>query len=491
MHLKYRTFIYIWVCLLWCGRLWAQEQRHYVYIQSEKGQPFYVKHKGKLLSSTERGYLIIPQLENGTVPLTVGFPKNEGPEQQFYLKVGKNDQGFLLKKSADAGYTLYNLQTFRELKPDNGEEAPAVAAAAEAPAPPEETTAAASDTAKKEMMGNLQKDLETTFANKATVTGPAKPANGFSSALDKVVVTGEDRNGSIAEAPKEKAKDTVAVADAGDKKAKDTKAPLTAEEQAILSEVMVEERKAAAGEAAAEEAAKAAVVTEETPRKPKNRKKREGDPDFIEFQDDKNQPAATTVAPAVVEETPAPVAEQPERSKKKKRKLFDDTENPPNVITDPSGYGVAAAVPVDAPEKGSRKKKKRGEEEVTGAPEAAAVAGTEVAAGKNSKATDARLINTDCGNIMDEDTFRKVLRKFVAARSDDGMIDVFRKQTRNYCLETVQIKTLAQLMAADDGRYRLLDLAYSKTYDTEKYATLESLLTDTYYKGRFKAMLHK
>jgi hypothetical protein len=92
---------------------------------------------------------------------------------------------------------------------------------------------------------------------------------------------------------------------------------------------------------------------------------------------------------------------------------------------------------------------------------------------------------------MDEATFRKMLKKFVAASSDNGMIDVFRKQTRNYCLETAQMKTLVQLLTADDTRYRLLDAGYSKTYDTEKYGSLETLLIDDYYRGRFKAMLHK
>ncbi|MGO4292999.1 DUF4476 domain-containing protein [Chitinophaga sp. RAB17] len=512
MHLKYRTVIFVWACLLLCGRLWAQEQHHYVYIQSEKGQPFYVKHNGKVLSSTERGYIILPKLDNGTVPITVGFPKDESHEAQFYLKIAKNDQGFLLKQSGEAGYSLYNLQTFREIKSDAG--TPAVAAAETLVVA--DTLVPVLDTAKKEMMANLQKDLETTFADKAIVTGPAKStttaksANPFSSALDKVVVTGDDRNEPAPEVKPVAAPADAAVATEGEvkklkgKKHKNEREPLTDEEKAILNDVLAEEGKTAASEAAAEEVAKAAPAEEPT-KKQKKHKAKEGDPDFIEFQDDKSQPAAMGTAteavaapPAVVEVPVTTTEEAPVRKKKKRSKLFDDTEHPANIITDSSGYGVAVTRPVtdEEPVK-SKKKKKHSEEEATvdaaGAPVGAPIAAEVVpdAPVAKKKTTDARLINSDCTNIMDEPTFRKMLRKFVAARSDDGMIDVFRKQTRNYCLETAQMKTLVQLLTADDTRYRLLDAGYSKTYDTEKYGSLENLLIDDYYRGRFKAMLHK
>ncbi|MBC9934075.1 DUF4476 domain-containing protein [Chitinophaga qingshengii] len=488
MLLKYRTVLYLLACLFCCGRSWAQSQQHYVYIQSEKGQPFYVKVNGQVLSSTERGYIILPRLENGTVPISVGFAQSEGPaqEQKFYVRISKNDQGFLLKKGS-----LYNLQTFREIKADNGDGSTATAAAQE---PVTETVAANSeDTARKEMMGNLQKELETTFAQKATVTGPGKPSspkagNSFSSALDKVVVTGNDRDEPAEEIAPAKSAQPVAVP-AGEvevkkprgKKHRGEREPLTDEEQAILKSVMAEESKSAAVEAAVEDQPKQQATEEQpAPKKTKKHRKREGDPDFIEFQDE-SKPAAAAAVPAAVAAAPVeavtsavdlPATEEAPSRKKKKRKLFDDTEHPNNIITDSSGYGVAAGGETSA--KSRKKKHDDAVEEVTG-----------------KKNADTRLINTDCGNIMDDDTFRKVLRKFAGSKSDDGMIDVFRRSTRNYCLETAQIKTLAQLMSTDEARYRLLDMAYAKTYDTEKYGSLESLLTESYYKGRFKAMLHK
>ncbi|WP_143310620.1 DUF4476 domain-containing protein [Chitinophaga vietnamensis] len=512
MHLKYRTVLYVWACLLLCTRVWAQDKHYYVYIQSEKGQPFYVKHNGQVLSSTERGYIVIPKLDAGTNPITVGFPQNQAPEQHFAVRISQKDQGFLLKQGAD-GYTLYNLQSFREIKADNGDATPAAA-----PAEQETTTAATEekpadqDTARKEMMANMQKDIETTFAGKATIGAaskkPAPTGNSFSSALDKVVVSADDRDVVEEVAPAKPAPAATDAADAAVKKPKNKKQkgdrePLTEEEQALLKDVLANENKAAASEAATEEAAKEAVkdaaapADDVAPKKQKRHKKKEGDPDFIEFQDDKNAPAATAVAPASVPvaaapETPAPVStdEQPASVKRKKRHRDDSRSG--EIVTDTSGYGLAV---YDQPAETRKKKKRKSDDEAAITADATAAtpaAGTPSPNDETSvKKNTPRLVNSDCANVMDDGTFRKLLRRFVAAKSDDSMLDVFRRQSRNYCMETAQIKTLAQLMSSDETRYRLLDTAYPITYDSEKYSSLESVLTDSYYKGRFKAMLHK
>ncbi|MBV8254120.1 MAG: DUF4476 domain-containing protein [Chitinophaga sp.] len=507
-----------------------QKQHYYVYIQSEKGQPFYVKHNGDVLSSTERGYIIIPKLGNGTVPIIIGFPGNQAPEQHFDLKVAAKDQGFLLKKASANAYTLYNLQSFGELKSDNllasaGEEkATAVKEVKE-----EEQPAAAPDSA-KEMLGKMKEDLNNALGNSATITGgqikkspaPKNQGNTFASALDKVVVSGDDREDDVEEvkpAPTTKptsGKKTAAAAassEVAQGKAGKDRGTLTDDEKTLLASVMADESKTAASEAAAADVAKAANQAdgEEAPKKSKHAKKRENNPDFIEFQDDKSNATTAPVAVAPVE-TPVNTDEQPAPSKKK-RKEHNEVRTG-EIVTDTSGYGVAiydepassrkkkkraadadvdvaaASVPAAVPEASvpveatPRKKKHKNDEEVVAADNA-----TEPT--NSNTATSKRLVNSDCGNIMDDGTFRKMLRKFVASSSDEGMLDIFRKQSRNYCMETSQIKTLAQLVVGEDARYRLLDMAYSKTYDTEKYGTLESVLTDNYYKGRFKAMLHK
>ncbi|MFB6457408.1 DUF4476 domain-containing protein [Chitinophaga sp. Hz27] len=523
MHLNYRAVILACLCLFLGTRLVAQNQQnqhYYIYIQSEKGQPFYVKHNGDVLSSTERGYIILPKLSNGAVPITVGFPKNEAPEQHFNIKVTQADQGFLLKKATANAYALYNMQTFRELKSDALLKATADEGKQEVEKAEESTAVAvaAPDTT-KEMMDKMQNDLQTAVGNTAVVTNTAtktpKPSgNGFASALDRIVVSGDDREEVVAEANKSavKAKEANKADATAVIKEKVERAPLTEEEKALLADVLAEESRTAASEAAAADVAKETNADGST-KKSRHHKKKENDPEFIDFQEDKNATVAPAVTATPVEEeapkkkkrkeredaaveteaqvaVPAPeavavpVSTEAEHTSGRKKHKRDDSRSG-EIVTDTSGYGVAL---YDQPASTSaKKKKKKGDDDAVAVNDNAAVVADKGA----DKTSSTRLINSDCANVMDDATFRKMLRKFVAAASDDGMLDVFRKQSRNYCMETTQIKTLAQLVVGEDARYRLLDMAYSKTYDTEKYSVLESVLTDNYYKGRFKAMLHK
>ncbi|MBL0144843.1 MAG: hypothetical protein IPP48_02875 [Chitinophagaceae bacterium] len=91
------------------------QQNHFIYIQTDNRQPFYIKVDKKLLSSSSTGYIIIPKLQEGNYALSVGFPKNEWPEQLINVEVQKKDLGFLLKNFDEKGWGLVNMQTFEVL----------------------------------------------------------------------------------------------------------------------------------------------------------------------------------------------------------------------------------------------------------------------------------------------------------------------------------------------------------------------------------------
>ncbi len=552
--------------LLMALRMTAQDQQYYIYIQSERSQPFYVRFDGKLLSSSDKGYIIISKLPAGIANMRIGFAKSDVPEQQYMVKVGgSNDQGYLLKQDG-----LYNIVTFAATRPvKKGEEAVAAATQAPAPAPveavptpvaetpapaaaPVETAAAPAVEPQKAMMDSMQKDLAAAFPNKdAGVTvgpgsRPVKPSNKFSESLDRVVkddrpeepLVDPNAGTGMILAP---AQDTTVAASQvqekkGRKKRRDRE-PLTAEEQQILADVMAEEHKAAdvaaapattapatqapdpvATDVAVTEATNVPAATpapEETPvaekKSKKSKKKKADDPAFIDFQEGNAQATVTegTPVPVVTEDaapkkkkrkadtdtavtdataaTVAPATEEPVPAKKKKRSI-DTEEHPNNILTDDSSGYAVSDLNIDHSGRKDRKKKKQ-----EAAEEGAVVsvtAGAEVPA-EEKKTSSVKMINSDCGKVMDDETFRKLLRKFVGGKDDDGMIDAFRKPTKGYCLETSQVKTLVQLLGTDDSRYRLLDQAYPKVYDSEHFSSLESTLTDNYYKGRFKAMVHR
>jgi hypothetical protein len=87
------------------------QQNYFVYVQTDNKQPFYIKMKDKIMSSSAAGYLVIPKLTTGSYAFTVGFPKDQWVQQSFNITIGTNDAGYLLKNFGDKGWGLYNIQT--------------------------------------------------------------------------------------------------------------------------------------------------------------------------------------------------------------------------------------------------------------------------------------------------------------------------------------------------------------------------------------------
>ncbi|MBS1496493.1 MAG: DUF4476 domain-containing protein [Bacteroidetes bacterium] len=87
------------------------QQNHFVYLQTDNKQPFYIKLNHQLYSSSSTGYIIVPKLQSGTYNFTIGFPKNQWPQQVIPVKIDNSDLGFMLKNFDDKGWGLFNLQT--------------------------------------------------------------------------------------------------------------------------------------------------------------------------------------------------------------------------------------------------------------------------------------------------------------------------------------------------------------------------------------------
>ena len=88
----------------------AQEKR-FVYFQTENGNPFYLKWKDSVISSTERGYLILSGMDTGKHTINIGFPQNVAPSTFYMLNLENNDLGYLIKQNTERGIVLEDLQT--------------------------------------------------------------------------------------------------------------------------------------------------------------------------------------------------------------------------------------------------------------------------------------------------------------------------------------------------------------------------------------------
>ena len=106
----------------------SAQEKHFVFIQSDNNQAFYVQMNGKLYSSSGTGYMILSKLVKGTYTFIVGFPQNAFPEQSFECAIDTKDLGFNLKNFGDKGWGLFNLQTYEVVKatPANTNEAPKI-----------------------------------------------------------------------------------------------------------------------------------------------------------------------------------------------------------------------------------------------------------------------------------------------------------------------------------------------------------------------------
>jgi len=91
------------------------QKKHFIYIQAEDKQPFYVMLNNKNYSSTLSGYLVIPKLKNGRYFFVAGFPKDIYPEQKFSCVIEDKDLGFSLKRFGDKGWGLFEYVSFKTI----------------------------------------------------------------------------------------------------------------------------------------------------------------------------------------------------------------------------------------------------------------------------------------------------------------------------------------------------------------------------------------
>lgn len=96
----------LWVCL----RTEAQENR-FLYIQTEDGQPFYLKTAAAHHSSTISGFLILPRLQDTALDFVIGFPRDMYPAHGFRLSTSGRDRGMVLKRQEDGRWALVDLHT--------------------------------------------------------------------------------------------------------------------------------------------------------------------------------------------------------------------------------------------------------------------------------------------------------------------------------------------------------------------------------------------
>lgn len=492
--MKYTPNFFLFTCLFFSLSIQAQ-QNHFIYIQADSRQPFYVKLDKKIYSSSASGYLILSRLQTGEYNLAVGFPQNEWPEQILHCAVNDKDQGYLLKNFGDNGWGLFNLQTLAILMADS------------------------KGNKKADDVSNTKDVRDDAFSNmlSTVVNDPAiKQKDPIKEEVKKVILEPEMTLPLVVSQP---VNEVVKKSGADDAKASVITVSVPAKEEIkklntdtvnTVAAVIAEPVKEAIKKEIPEPEKTVPVVVSEPVKEAI--KKTESEPVNSILVSDIAKDKHTVATADEPEEKRGGIAKKfSSKTDSAIVMLYLDSlsgnKEPVSVIiniekinTDsaviksikeekPAEIVKPAAIKESAMHKGKSVKKNVKGVEVSMPDQSNVI---------NENKTDTLLQpaiavifipNSDCKNFATEEDFLKIRKKMAAASNEEVMITMAKKMFKSKCFTTEQVKNLGTLFLKDAERYSFFDAAYPFVSDSQNFAILESQLTDGYYINRFKVMI--
>ncbi len=398
---------------------------HFIYLQTDNQQPFYIKYNNRIYSSSATGYLILSKLKNGPVEFAVGFPKSDQPEQQFKSVVDKADKGYLIKNFAEKGWGLFDLQTsmvFYALQPstlNNGSSHVVTQSVANDPF--------------ANMLSKVTQDstVKTVAVKKEEKIAP-EPS--------KPVVT-EKQDSIVREQKQSVSNDTVSKVSAPE---------MTEQTEVKESEWIKPE--------------KSGVV------QLRKFESKEGS-DFV-FEVAEGSGLKDTVRLFIERDTTVvqPVIIQPQIEVKADTVAVTKEEKVTSEVSEPQKTEV---------KKEEHVVKQETQPEIK----------QDIPKAEEQTQTSASLPNTNCKATANNEDFVKLRRKMANASSDESMINEAKKIFKTKCFSTAQLRNLAVLFLNDEGKYRFYDAAMLYVTDFSNFKSLSDTIQDEYYKKRFFALL--
>ena len=98
------------ILLFFTSLVHAQPQ-HFIFLQTEGDQPFFVKQSERTLPSGSSGFVLLSGLADSSQLIRIGFPDNRFPEQQFRVPFNGNDRGFVARQTPTQTWVLQDLQS--------------------------------------------------------------------------------------------------------------------------------------------------------------------------------------------------------------------------------------------------------------------------------------------------------------------------------------------------------------------------------------------
>ncbi len=459
MNIFKRSVAIIFI-LLFALRVNAQ-QDYFVYLQTENGQPFYVKLNNKVISSSSAGYLILPKLADSNYTFSVGFPKNEFPEQNFTISINNKDEGYLLKNFNEKGWGLFNLQSFdvvmsgatnktepvaKNLQSDPFSKMLASVVKDSSILQKNEPVAIVADSVKSKSSNKTDSSNKIVVADKnissdtGTLIAQNKPS--LIVAANKILSKkNKDGMEMVYVDPNANGNDTIRIF-------------IPAKKENTISDTTSTDANITNENVPSSSVKDSSIVAVEKPTPQSNADTETKTPVFInDISSIKNKDSVTQKAH---DETESAIVKQD--SVNNKNIADNNIDTVKNNITTTE----------NKPDNSSK-------DQMVVLP----------------KVVTSSKINSDCKAFADNEDFLRLRKKMASENSDDNMIKVAKKAFHTKCFSTEQLKNLSYLFLTNEGKYRFFDEAYAYASDSDQYYTLQSQLTDSYYINRFKAMIHQ
>ncbi|SFV33405.1 protein of unknown function [Thermoflavifilum thermophilum] len=419
---------------------YAQEEKHFVYIQSDQHQLFYVKLNNQIISANPPGYVVLSPVPPGKLDIVIGFPRNEYPEQRYQLNLPPHqDKGYLLKRINDQEFALYDLHQYTELKPvaiaqGQGFDYP-LASRADTQINPSKKLQAKSPGPIKDTTPNADQIRFRQLLMAAATAG--QPEESISIAHIQKPISNE-HNPAPGSEP----------------------APDTASRQA------------------AQEKPKAIYQLTHTPQT-----------DTLQAAKPVFTPD-TSVYAAIPAETNAGDTSM-ESILQKLRRLADEIPSSNKDSLSSSTQVTSAEQNVASPDNPMQ---------VTSATSSAPQAGNQpplqfiqfdTTSRKQAPRQHIAMINSDCAQVLDEKQFEELRNKVAAQRSDAAMLKVVQRNLKNRCFTTHQVEILVYLFTTESYRYRFVEWVYPHVADSEQFKQLIRIFPDDAYQARFRSLIRQ
>lgn len=518
---------------------WCQAY-HFMYLQTDFKQPFYVRLNDKIYSSSENGHLILGKLEHDTtIQFAVGFPKNKFEEQQFKVKI-KDDLGFLLKNFGEEGWGLFNLQTLELIKNGNlpsNKKTVQAGGVKKTDAFSTLLATAVNDTAILYAVANEPDILPPTVDTSAKTTIALNEEKKVSNDSSSIVSTAEKTK----DIPQQTVPITIATAPVPDIIKKDTNVIIREAEPPVtntelkkdtvkeikttpLKEPVPEEKKNDAAPVVVPKPTtevinklsvsinKAAEVLTDTSyiavfvdsltndydtirisipfdesQLLRNRTYQKSKPEDSIINDE--PPFAKRKEESAVVKKEDPIVKISTTPKKKKEETPVVKAEEPIVKNDPMLVKPKEEKPVVKTEEPVIKKDSIPVLAKKEPPPAPVVVSTPDTSAPVKKKIF--MVNSDCQVYASDNDVDKLRVKMLAQGDDDEKLIIARKILKQRCFTTRHVKALSELFSTDEGKYRWFDTAYRFVSDPSNFEKAGSVLKDEYFINRFKAMIRQ